>query len=223
MALACKETVSQAVKAWRRFGMRPVQWPRRLQRRVLLWLWLTVPPLSIYAISWFTSVQFIFRYVMPTLFAMTALAALTLSKRRRRAWRTGAAVLIAGLLAYQAIVYARPFRPDFQAAVRHIQASESAHAAVVVLKDLNGRVFTYMKWLPREQLVVQEGMTAAVTAAADAARMHGAAWLVTWRWDAVDRLETEARREGMAVERIRFGGTPPVIAYRFKAIETPSR
>lgn len=195
------------------------RWPHFLQRRILLWGWLVVPPLSMYAIALFTNVQFMFRYVMPTMFPMAALAAVTLSQRRRRAWRTGAAVLLSGLLAYQAIVYVRPFRPDYQAAVDHIRQSGDAGMPVVVLKDLNGQVFSHMKWFPRQQVVVREGMEDAVSQAAEAARVHGAAWLVTWRWDALARLEAKARQEGLAEQRSSFGGTPPVVLYRFEPAE----
>lgn len=181
----------------------------------LLALWLVVPPVALFVLSWVWRPCFLYRYILYSAYPLGIAASAGVLRVRTKPLRTGLLVLFALAHAYQLCVLVRPVRPDYRSAAVHIQAHGGEDDLVIALKQFNSRGLAFSAAPLGLETDVEEGFAELCERVAAAHHAGRGAWVALWRWDNTEGLEDFLRAQGMErFTRLDFGGIPPLILYR---------
>ncbi|HPC15498.1 MAG TPA: glycosyltransferase family 39 protein [Candidatus Hydrogenedentes bacterium] len=188
------------------------------RRPYLILLWLAVPTMGLFAVSWLWRPCFVPRYVLYASLPVYLLLGAAVDAIPRR-WAKRA-VLSALLLLYghqASAVAVGPFRPDWRSACRYVEAQAGPEDTFIAFQDLNLWAMAYHSRWPRERLdcaLVWSEIPAHVRKAHD---RGGTAWVAVWLWADPSRIEARFRENGWLFTDTDFKGWPRLRIYRVNA------
>ncbi|MBX3176539.1 MAG: glycosyltransferase family 39 protein [Candidatus Hydrogenedentes bacterium] len=192
-------------------------WAR--SRRPDAWIllaWMVLPVLLLFAAAYVWRPCFFPRYVLFCAAPLALMLALALCAIPRAALRRVALAALLGLMLWQNLAFQRPFRPDYTAAARIVEAQTSDHAVVLAMKPFN---YIAAEYAFRNAPVTVErhyGMRETVAAAIAHARAGTAVWAVFHQWDDPGAFEDPVAGAGLIARRTTLGGAPPLDLYEIR-------
>lgn len=187
--------------------------PVRRAEVLTLVIWLVVPVLLLFVIGRLWRPCFFTRYVAYAAIPLSILVPLGLGSIRPDVLRRAVFALLIGLLLWQNLALPRPFRADYRALVRGVEADPATEKVVLALKPFNHRAAAYAL---RENGVTVEllyGLKETIGIARARAAAGKSVWVVFYRWDNLDGFEDALLREGITFRQFQTAGMPPLALY----------
>lgn len=185
----------------------------RLRAVALLVLWLVLPPVALYLLSYVYHPCFLYRYAVHCSFPLYLLAGGAVASFRGPALRELLIAVLVGLYAHQYLALPLPFRPDYRSAAELIRTSADQEDTVIAFKEINAVPFAYIDAVPADRLKHVQGFRELEAEVLGAYFERRNVWVVMWRWDDTAAFETRLHACGVLFNKAQFGGMPPLLLY----------